>query len=499
MQSSIAGQVEAIGAAMSDIVDAFTSAPSSEVLIPNIAALISLEKIFNTKILLDAAVARAAELANAGVLVGGGSHIDFLIRTFGLSRAEAFRRAELARELYPDPQPEDPGTPETEVPDDREEREAREKEEKEAREAREREAEEKRRQALKNSRENALSAEKLAIINRELSNLNRGTTPTRQELLAAATAEAADRSAEDLRRWVRTAVTKANKTTPDPFAAMRKRFLHIAGQDSDGGVRLTAYLPADAAAMLHAALAPLAKRGDLVDVLPDEDTRTMGQRRVDALSHILGLSNSGLLSRGRHGIGSIVVSMSVDDVTDLEPNGAGHRYPTNTGVRLTPFEILNLGAAKYDFGAVLDSHSGRPLHLGRTRRSASLEQRIALQAAELVCTHPGCSQPMINCEVHHLIPWSHGGRTDIGNLAGMCFGDHKNNDDSRTGRNNKGYMDTDPGTGRVGHYPADGSGVVFNETAAQSESGGARARTRARERSGTEPPQDYGGLFDVPA
>lgn len=497
MSNSIATHVQAIGASMTEIIDAFTPDPSSVALIPNLSALIRLEEIFNTKALLDAAVAKAAELANAGTLVGGGNHIDFLMKKFEISRAEAFKRARLAEELFPSPEPEGP---ENQLGQEEKETKASQERKKRAeREARAK-AEEERRKAFETSREQALSGEKLSIINKELNNLNVGTSPTRAELLAQATEEASNRSAEDLRAWVRKAVTKANKTTPDPFAAMRKRFLHLADQDSDGGVRLNGYLPADAAAMLHAALAPLAKRGDLVEVLPDEDTRTMAQRRADALTHILGLSTSGLLSRGRHGIGSIVISMTVDDVANLEDKGAGHRYPSNTGVKLTPFEILNLGAAHYDFGAVLDSHSGRPLFLGRTRRSASLEQRIALQAAELVCTHPGCSRPLINCEIHHLIPWVQGGRTDISNLAALCFSDHKNNDDSRSSRNNKGYMDTDPTTGRVGHYPADGSGAVFNNTAAQSESGGARARARARSKpTGCEHPPDYGGLFTVPA
>ncbi|WP_080794825.1 HNH endonuclease signature motif containing protein [Corynebacterium pacaense] len=514
-ENGIAEMVKAIGSAMTGIMDVFTVEPSGADFAGNIDALVAFEGIVNSKALIDAGVTRAAQLAGAGALVGSSNHLDFLMKRFGISRAEAHRRNRLADDLFPLPGPEfEPGSESEPGPeaDPRGEGDTGRKGRgepdggREAREAREK-AEQERREALKKARKEATSAEKLNIINQELGNLNRKTVPTKEELYKKAVEESASRSPEDLRAWVRKQVTRANRSSGDPFAASRKRFLHLADQDADGGVRFSGYLPADAAAMLQAALAPLTRRGDLVEVPADEDTRTMGQRRIDGLTHILGLAHSGLLARGRHGIGSIVISMTAGDIADLEEEGARHRYPTNTGIALAPHEILRLGAAKFDFGAVLDDRSGRPLYLGRTRRSASLEQRIALLASELVCSAPGCDQPMIRCEIHHLTPWAQGGGTDISNLTPQCFGHHPAVDDSRSGVNNKGFMDVDPESGRVGHYPA-GGGVVFNESAAQEESGGARARARQKESEETpgqppgqppgEPPDD-GALFKMPA
>jgi hypothetical protein len=163
--------------------------------------------------------------------------------------------------------------------------------------------------------------------------------------------------------------------------------------------------------------------------------------------------------------------MTADDVAGLEKKGAGHRYPTNTGVGLSDYEILSPGVTQFDFGAMLDSLSGRPLYLGRTRRSASLEQWIALLVSELVCTAPGCCQPLIRCDAQHMHPWSRGERTDITNLTGQCF--H--------------------------HHPADGSSVQFNGTAVQEQSGGARARARNHATGTPKYPPREDTLFDLPA
>lgn len=496
--NDISKDVAAIKEALGRIMDTFTPNPSADAFLSNTNALIQLEETFNNKALLDAGVTKSAELARAGVLVGSNSHLDFFIKKFRLSRAEAFKRARLAEELFGNPEPEPKPVREPDpVGETGEERRAREAAEEKARRKREK-AEKDRKDAYDSARGTATSAEKLAIINQELNNLNSDTIPARAELLTQATKQAVWRNPEDLRTWLRNQVIRANKSTPDPFAALRKRGLKIGDQDSDGGVQIFGYLPADSAAMLDAALASLSKKGDLVEVPVDEDTRTLGQRRADGLNYILTLFNSSVLSKGRKGIGSIVVSMTAEDVENIEENGAGHRYPTNTGIKLTPYEILNLGAAKYDFGVVLDGESGRPLHLGRTQRSASLEQRIALQAAELVCTGEGCDKPMIRCEIHHLDPWIKGGLTDIENLTGQCFHHHPENDDTRTGVNNKGYMDIDPYTGRVGHCPADASGMVFNDSAAQEESGGAKAREKHRQTQGRTVPADKGDSSGAP-
>lgn len=479
--SSIAEDVRHIETALNRIIDAFTPTPTAEAFKDNVDALVALERVLNLKSIIDASVAKSAEYAQAGELVGSLSFVDFLIRKFGLSRAEAFRRIQLAEQYFgtTDPSSEPEPEVEQETAEQRRQRLAEEK-------ARAKQAQHTKQEALKRAREEQLSREKQDIINQELRHLNDDTTPSRSDLFGKALQEAKSRTPEDLRQWIRTQVNKANASSTDPFAALKKRKLSISKQDSDGGAFIHGYLPAEVIAMLSAALAPSTRPGHLLQDPTAPDKRTVPQRRADALAEILRKYSSDSL-KNRGGIGTIVVSLSAKDITELESNGSGHRYPTMQGVRLTPFEILRLGAARFDFGAVLDSESGRPLHLGRTSRSASLEQRLALLASHLVCSGVDCDEPLGTCDIHHITSWFDGGPTDIENLTGLCRRDHRNNRDQRDGHQNRGYHDSDPATGRIGFRPASG-GTLFNESCAQQESGGARTRNQPWPQKEKDPP-----------
>ena len=67
------------------------------------------------------------------------------------------------------------------------------------------------------------------------------------------------------------------------------------------------------------------------------------------------------------------------------------------------------------------THStGQILHLGRTRRIATLPQTIALYARDKGCSFPGCDIPPEWCERHHILSWAEGGLTDLNNLTLLC-------------------------------------------------------------------------------
>ena len=62
----------------------------------------------------------------------------------------------------------------------------------------------------------------------------------------------------------------------------------------------------------------------------------------------------------------------------------------------------------------------QPLDLGRTTRVVPSHLRKAVIQRDKKCRFPGCEQPPQVCQVHHLIPWSQGGATTLGNLALFC-------------------------------------------------------------------------------
>ena len=62
----------------------------------------------------------------------------------------------------------------------------------------------------------------------------------------------------------------------------------------------------------------------------------------------------------------------------------------------------------------------QPLDLGRTTRTVPPHLRKAVILRDKHCQFHGCEQPPSVCEVHHVIPWSKGGPTTLGNLKLYC-------------------------------------------------------------------------------
>ena len=94
---------------------------------------------------------------------------------------------------------------------------------------------------------------------------------------------------------------------------------------------------------------------------------------------------------------------------------------------------------------VFDTDSA-PLWLGRTRRLASLQQRLALAAMDRGCVYPGCDVPAMRCEVMHLHDWVKGGPTDIDALALGCdYHHHRLDEWTLKRRNGRGVVHTHPG------------------------------------------------------
>jgi hypothetical protein len=76
---------------------------------------------------------------------------------------------------------------------------------------------------------------------------------------------------------------------------------------------------------------------------------------------------------------------------------------------------------RWNYLTIFDKDTGRALHLGRTRRIASADQRIVLHARDRGCTRPGCTVAGANCQVHHAVnDWADDGQTDVDDLTLAC-------------------------------------------------------------------------------
>ena len=62
----------------------------------------------------------------------------------------------------------------------------------------------------------------------------------------------------------------------------------------------------------------------------------------------------------------------------------------------------------------------QPLDIGRSTRTVPPHLRKAVIQRDKHCQFPGCYQPPSRCDAHHLIHWSQGGPTSLGNLRLLC-------------------------------------------------------------------------------
>jgi len=94
-----------------------------------------------------------------------------------------------------------------------------------------------------------------------------------------------------------------------------------------------------------------------------------------------------------------------------------------TGATLDP-QILGRLVCDSPLRRIITDRHGAPLHHGRSKRLAQPAQRRALAVRDGGCVVPGCHAPPDWADVHHLVPWEHGGRTDIDAMVLLCRHHH---------------------------------------------------------------------------
>ncbi len=106
-----------------------------------------------------------------------------------------------------------------------------------------------------------------------------------------------------------------------------------------------------------------------------------------------------------------------------------HGFHTNTvaqtvlGQDLPPESIARLCCDAVLRRVALDER-GVPLNVGRRYRTATDAQWAAVKALHSTCAWAGCERPITWCQLHHIIEWEHGGRTDLCNLVPLCSEHH---------------------------------------------------------------------------
>lgn len=214
-------------------------------------------------------------------------------------------------------------------------------------------------------------------------------------------------------------------------------YLTLHKQGPDGMSRISGNLTPEARAHLEAIGAAVRPGHHLpgfertvVDAATD--TRSAGQRLHDALSWGLRTAlQSGELGTHRGVPVTVVARTTVADLEQAARAAVDPSVPmpkparTGSGARLPMRDLIRMAAAgAVHYLAVFEGHSDRPLYLGRSRRTASLDQRIICYARDGGCTFPTCTVPGDRCEVHHTPDWDHGGQTNADELHFGCGPHH---------------------------------------------------------------------------
>ena len=186
----------------------------------------------------------------------------------------------------------------------------------------------------------------------------------------------------------------------------------------DGRTRLSGWLDTEAAALVTAAIDPLAR--PVPGVAGDPDLRTPAQRRADALAEVCRLAlASGELPDCGGERPQLTVTVPYDPLT--RQLGAGQ---LDTGGVLSPATVRRIACDAELIPAVLGTDSA-VLDLGRSRRLFVGSARRALVLRDRGCAFPGCDRPPRWCHAHHMRRWTHGGKTDVRNGVLLCGHHHR--------------------------------------------------------------------------
>ena len=130
------------------------------------------------------------------------------------------------------------------------------------------------------------------------------------------------------------------------------------------------------------------------------------------------------------GVGAtVVVTMTIDSLM-----GGLAAAALDTG------EVISAGAARRlacEAGVIPMVLGGKSevLDVGRRRRFHTKAQRLAIAQRDKTCVVGGCDAPPSRCHVHHVIPWSEGGGTNVQDGRLYCSAHHAMvHDPKRSGR-----------------------------------------------------------------
>jgi hypothetical protein len=210
-----------------------------------------------------------------------------------------------------------------------------------------------------------------------------------------------------------------------------RRFLHVIPR-ADGMTRIIGLLDPESAAIIGGAIDAITapRRGGprFLDAKEaaraaaiENDPRTTPQLALDGLVELVRVAT--LADRGRVlGARRVGVRVHVAEA-DLRRGAGAARIEGQTD----PVSIATAERIACDNGVlpIAIAFDGRPLDVGRTKRTFTPRQRVALAARDGGCIIGKCEHPPEWCEAHHIDEWMRdGGKTDLADGVLLCRRHH---------------------------------------------------------------------------
>ena len=211
-----------------------------------------------------------------------------------------------------------------------------------------------------------------------------------------------------VRQLADVARTQRDRTVrPDTRSEHERRFCRF----NDDHRTMTVQLPAEAYVATRARLDAWVRR------VPDEAKTPLDQRRCDGFMEIM--ASGGVATTSPYFVvAHVPLAALVDESGTTDLAGELERDGLIDG------ETVRRLACDATIAVAVDDDVGHTMYEGRNRRFPTDAQRREIMRRDRHCRFPGCTNVTFT-NVHHIVPWKLGGRTDLPSLVLLCRHHHQ--------------------------------------------------------------------------
>ncbi len=219
-----------------------------------------------------------------------------------------------------------------------------------------------------------------------------------------------------VRELAEVARTKAALTPPSTRTEHERRFVRF----NEAFRTMTVQLPSESFAATRACLEARARQ------IPSDGETPWDQRLCDAFMELI-RSSGDQDAQGQGGTAKaspyfVVVHVPLEGLVD-ESGEASDLAGELERDGLISTETVQEIACDATIAIGVDDDVGHTMYEGRARRRPSDAQRREVMRRDRHCRFPGCTNVTFT-NIHHIVPWKPGGRTDLDNLMLACLHHH---------------------------------------------------------------------------